>query len=62
MKYIFLLLISTILYSQESIKCIKATEKATSIHWQYLDGNKTLTQSYNATAYMNKICKLNKES
>ena len=40
--------------------CIRFTDNATKVHWDYVndDNNVTLTMSYNATAEMNKACRL----
>jgi len=37
-------------------KCEMATLKSTKIHMEYVDGNATLTDSYNAKLVMDKIC------
>ena len=37
-------------------KCEMATLESTKIHMDYVDGNTTLTDSYNAKLVMDKIC------
>ena len=37
-------------------KCEMATLEATKIHMAYMNGNATLTDSYNAKLVMDKIC------
>jgi len=39
-------------------ECEMATSKSTKIHMEYVDGNATLTDSYNAKLIMDKICGL----
>lgn len=41
--------------------CEQATEQATWIHWQYVEGNATITESYNAREEMRSICGLEVE-
>jgi hypothetical protein len=52
------LVFNTLLLSNESRECNQATDEATSIHWQYVEGNATITESYNAREKMVKICGL----
>lgn len=37
-------------------ECELATEQATSIHWKYVNGDATITESYNAMNKMKKVC------
>ena len=37
-------------------KCEMATLESTKVHMAYVDGNDTLTDSYNAKLVMDKIC------
>jgi len=41
-------------------ECDRITEEATKLHWDYVndENNVTLTMSYNMTAKMNEICRL----
>lgn len=59
---IFFLLGYNHLHAEESPECIEITEKATAMHWDYVnhENNVTLTMSYNMTAKMNKVCRLSK--
>jgi len=39
-----------------STRCVVAIHYATKIHMRYVDGNATITESYNATEKAEKIC------
>lgn len=48
-----ILTINAFALSQE---CEVATEQATKIHWKYVNGEATITESYNAMNKMKKVC------
>ena len=54
-------LVTAKIEARESKACELATEEATWIHWQYVEGNATLRDSYNARDYMRKICNLKEQ-
>ena len=58
MKLVFIFLTLVTISSAEFIpkECEDAIIKATEIHEAYTNGDKTITETYNATAKMEKIC------
>ena len=61
MKLSLLVLLTALCTSAHADACHKATEEATRIHMEYVKGQATLRDSYNATAVMDLVCQLNDE-
>ena len=62
--WIFLLVVATIFNKAYgmSMECEYETIRATTVHMKYVDGHVSLTESYNATAKMERICNEEKET
>ena len=57
MKLLLLIVAISLSFGENlSTRCEEAIDYATKIHMKYVDGNATITESYNATKKAEKIC------